>query len=68
MRKEKGNDFLEKYIRFVLGKKEENDLVFKIIDNGSGFDDETYKELKLRMQQHRPLLLQALIKCYFLIP
>ena len=33
----------------IIGTKEEDDLVFKIIDNGGGFDDGTYKELKLRM-------------------
>lgn len=33
----------------IIGIKENNDLIFKIIDNGSGFDDETYRELKLRM-------------------
>lgn len=33
----------------IIGETENDDLVFKIIDNGSGFDDETYRELKLRM-------------------
>lgn len=33
----------------IIGIKENDDLIFKIIDNGSGFDDETYRELKLRM-------------------
>ena len=37
----------------IIGIKEDEDILFKIIDNGSGFDDETYEELKLRISGDR---------------